>query len=160
MQYQLPGVQSTRLHCAAQYCVQRCLQILTWPLHVKCSSMVSLNSLNSEIAIACVLFPSIQRTKALKARCSSSRWAQVGCPDSLHLPNPVQQSNAIKISLVFPLSLNLACGPQMIAIVNPFRKWTVERARREERGKERAHELIVKKSGERRTRLGESKMVA
>lgn len=35
----------------------------------------------------------------------------------------------------------------MIAIVNPFRKWTVERARREERGEERAHELMVKQSG-------------
>lgn len=123
-----------------------CLQILTWS-PTACSSMVSLNSLPSEIAIALFYFPASKGPKTTKARCSSSRWDQVGCPDSLHLPSPGQQSNAIKISLFFPLSPNLACGPQIIAIINPFRKWTVERARREERGEETAHELIVRKSG-------------
>lgn len=43
----------------------------------------------------------------------------------------------------------------MIPIVNLFRKWTVERARKEERGGERAHELIIKKSGGVRWRKGQ-----
>lgn len=148
MQHQLPGVQPARLYLprAAHYCAQRCTHgpaSKSWHGHLQCSSTVFFNSLSSEIAIALFYSPASKEPKAPEARPSSSRWDRVGCPDRLHLPSPVQQSNAIKINVVFPLSLNLACGPQMIPIVNPFRKWTVERARKEERGgKEHTSSLL------------------
>lgn len=91
-----------------------------------------------------VLFPSIQSTQGSQSQMLFHQMGPVGCPDSLHWPSPEQQSNAIKISLLFPLSLNLACEPQMIPIVNLLRKWTVERSRTEERGEKEHMSLLLR----------------
>lgn len=100
-----------------------------------------------DVATALFYSPASQEPRALQAKCYCSRWDQMDCPDSLHLPSQVEHEGAPEIILAFPLLLCISArAPQIISIASPFRKRTVERARREGRWEKRTHELFLKKS--------------